>query len=58
MITKRRFHNSTDKNNSYSVHHATTTQRLCIRVYKAIILLKLKAGDIIVMTGDIFMQEN
>ena len=45
------FRNSTGIKDCYVVYHAITTWRLYIKVKTESILLKLKAGDILVMNG-------
>ena len=45
------FHNSTGIKDCYVVYHAITTWRLYIKVKTESILLKLKAGDVLVMNG-------
>ena len=46
--------NNTNIKECYIVYHAITTWRLYIRLKTESILLKLKAGDILIMNGDIY----
>ena len=52
--TEEEFFDSTNRKDCYSVYYVITTWRIYIRVNRESILLKLKAGDVLVITGGRF----